>query len=288
MEAKIANIKTTKYLLDKYNLSAKKSLGQNFIVDSNIIDRLVAHAEIDETVAIIEIGPGLGALTQALLEKAPKVVSIEIDQNMVAILEQLFVDKENFRLINADILKFDLESLINELSQDYQKIMLVANLPYYITSDILLKLFQLENKVTSVMLMVQKEFAQRLTADKNNKDYRTLTVLSKTFYDSKIMMKISKHVFYPRPNVDSAIILMKSIPSGITDSEVWINFIEMCFTQKRKTIYNNLRNNLDAKLSNKILAASEVSPKLRPAELDVEEFKKMYEVYYEKQIICKD
>lgn len=287
MENRIANIRTTKYLLEKYKLTAKKSLGQNFIVDSNIIDRLIAHADIDDSVAVIEIGPGLGSLTQGLVEKAGHVVSIEIDQNMVEILNELFSDVENFELINADILNFDLESLIVRLNKDYKKVMLIANLPYYITSEILLKLFRLKSKVSSVMLMVQKEFAQRLMAEKNNKDYRTLTVLSQTFYDSKRIMKISKHVFYPRPNVDSAIILMKSKASDIKDVDEWIKFVDMCFVQKRKTIFNNLRTTIDENIVINILEECNISKKLRPAELDLDEFKKMYEVYYEKQIVCK-
>lgn len=287
MQNKIANIRTTKYLLEKYELLAKRSLGQNFIVDSNIIDRLVAHAKLDKDVAVIEIGPGLGALTQQLIESAGHVTSIEIDQNMIEILEQMFFDKENFTLIHSDILDYDLEALIKVLDQDYSRVMIVANLPYYITSEILLKLFKLENKVDSVMLMVQREFAQRLTADKNTKEYRTLTVLSKTFYDSKIVMKISKHVFYPRPNVDSAIILMKSKNVDVNDSDELMKFVEMCFIQKRKTIYNNLKISLNEDLVLKILKASDIEASRRASDLDVKDFLKMYEVYYEEKELCK-
>lgn len=284
---KIANINTTKFLLNKYELLAKKSLGQNFIVDSNIIDRLVSHAQLNKDIAVIEIGPGLGALTQQLIEHAAHVTSIEIDQNMVEILSELFGEEDNFNLIYSDILDFDLETLVNELKKDYKEVMIIANLPYYITSEILLKLFKLENKVDSIMLMVQREFAQRLTADKNTKDYRTLTVLSKTFYDSKIIMKISKHVFYPRPNVDSAIILMKNKAVDIEDIDEWMAFVEMCFVQKRKTIYNNLRIQLSKDEASKILEVSNVEESARPAELSLEEFKKMYEVYYEEKVLCK-
>ena len=164
MKDKIANIQTTKYLLNKYELLAKKSLGQNFIVDSNIIDRLIAHAKLSKDVAVIEVGPGLGSLTQELINHAGKVVSIEIDQNMVEILNDLFKEKENFKLIHSDILQFDLEGLVKELKSEYKEVIIVANLPYYITSEILIKLFKLQDKVDTVMLMVQREFAQRLTA----------------------------------------------------------------------------------------------------------------------------
>lgn len=287
MENKIANINITKFLLEQNGLLAKKSLGQNFIVDSNIIDRLVNHANLNKETAVIEIGPGLGALTQQLIEKAGKVVSIEIDQNMVRILNDLFVDKENFTLIHSDILDYDLEDLVVKLKEQYKHVMIVANLPYYITSEILTKLFLMEDKVESVMVMVQREFAQRLTASKNTKDYRTLTVLSRSFYDSKIVMKISKHVFYPRPNVDSAIILMKSRDFEVKDVSLWIDFVDKCFIQKRKTIFNNLRSSFDEEVVDKILSQSNVDKSKRPAELDLDEFKKMYEVYYEVQVLCK-
>lgn len=288
MKDKIANIQTTKYLLNKYELLAKKSLGQNFIVDSNIIDRLIAHAKLSKDVAVIEVGPGLGSLTQELINHAGKVVSIEIDQNMVEILSDLFKDKENFQLIYSDILQFDLESLVKQLKSEYKEVIIVANLPYYITSEILIKLFKLQDKVDTVMLMVQREFAQRLTAQKNSKDYRTLTVLAQTFYNSKIIMRISKHVFYPRPNVDSAIILMKAKnESEVLDLESYADFIEMCFTQKRKTIYNNLRSRLGEDLAKKILEKSGVKASERASDLDLSKFLEMYEVYYEEKILCE-
>lgn len=281
MNNKIANINTTKFLLDKYNLMAKRSLGQNFIVDANIIERLITHANIDDKTAVIEIGPGLGALTQGLLDKAKKVVSIEIDQNMVEILNDQFKEKDNFELIHADILQFDLFSLLKDLSKDCDKVMIIANLPYYITSEILLKIFRVRGMFDSVMLMVQREFAQRLTADKSTKDYRTLTVLAKSFYQSRIIMKISKHVFYPRPKVDSAIILMRSIDNDIADLDAFIEFVEMCFVQKRQTIFNNLRKQIDQDFVLKILEASSIDKEMRAADLDVVDFKNMFEVYYE-------
>ena len=287
MKDKIANIQTTKYLLNKYELLAKKSLGQNFIVDSNIIDRLIAHAKLSKDVAVIEVGPGLGSLTQELINHAGKVVSIEIDQNMVEILSDLFKDKEKFQLIYSDILQFDLESLVKQLKSEYKEVIIVANLPYYITSEILIKLFKLQDKVDTVMLMVQREFAQRLTAQKNSKDYRTLTVLAQTFYKSKIIMRISKHVFYPRPNVDSAIILMKAKDSEVVDLTAYVAFIEMCFTQKRKNIYNNLRSSLGEDLSKLILEKSGVEARERASDLDLSKFLEMYEVYYEEKILCE-
>lgn len=281
MDNKIANINTTKFLLDKYNLMAKRSLGQNFIVDANIIKRLISLSKIDDNTAVIEIGPGLGALTQELIEKSQKVVSIEIDQNMVGILTDLFGEKKNFKLIHADILTFDLDKLIKDLKQDYKKVMIIANLPYYITSEILFKIFRIRDNVDSVMLMVQREFAQRLMANKSTKDYRTLTVLSKTFYKSRIIMKISKHVFYPRPNVDSAIILMEPIENEISDLDSFIEFVEICFKQKRQTIFNNLRSQVNQEEVIELLNLSNIDKNARAADLNVKEFINMFEVYYE-------
>lgn len=281
MDNIIANINTTKYLLDKYNLKAKRSLGQNFIVDNNIIKRLIDHAKIQENTAIIEIGPGLGALTQALLKKAEKVISIDIDKNMVALLDDLFGQKANFQIIHADILEFDLIDLIIELKKDYKYVMIISNLPYYITSDILKKIFRIHKMVDLVLIMVQKEFAQRLIADKSTKDYRTLTVLAKSLYKSTILFNISKHVFYPRPNIDSAVVLMENLKDDFIDLEKYITFIEMCFTQKRQTIFNNLRKYLDKDLVTNILETSKIDKNARAADLEVIEFKKMFEVYYE-------
>lgn len=287
MENKIANINTTKGLLEEHNLLAKKSLGQNFIVDSNIINNIMKKAQLSKDSAVIEIGPGLGSLTEEMLERAKEVISIEIDQNMVEILNKVFKDKENFTLINEDILDFDLVTLVNKLKSKYSEVVIVANLPYYITSDILLRLFKLENKVNKIIVMVQKEYVERLSSSKNTKDYRSLTVIANTFYKTKKLLKISRHVFYPKPRVDSSVIMLSKKDREIKNINKYVDFIEKCFIQKRKTIYNNLKNNFKQEDIEVILNKSNIEKSMRPAQLDVEEFIRMYEVYYEEKIVCE-
>lgn len=283
----IANINTTKLLLDKYSLSAKISLGQNFLVDEKIVDKIVSSIDYNDDVAIIEIGPGLGAITEKLLDKTQKLVSIEIDQNMVKILNDIFPNRENFTLINEDILKFDLDSLITDLKKDYKKVYLIANLPYYISSDILLKLFALEQQLDSIMIMVQSEFKERLFSKHNTKDYRPVTVVAKSFYKQKLSFNISKNVFYPKPNITSSIVLMDKKENTLNKKDEYISFVQLCFRQKRKTLYNNLREELSEEFIKKIFSLAKINEKSRPAELDIADYIRLFEVYYEEKILCQ-
>ncbi len=280
----IGNINNTKYLLDKYKLTAKISLGQNFLVDEKVIDKIVANMDESDDLAIIEIGPGLGALTEKLLLKCKKLVCIEIDKNMVEILSDTIQD-EKFTLIHEDILKFDLEGLVTELKSQYRDIYLIANLPYYITSDILMSVFKLETMIDQIMVMVQTEFGERLVSKHNTKEYRPLTVVSKTLYKSKMSFNISKNVFYPKPKITSSIVKMNLKEHSITNKEKYIEFVELCFTQKRKTLYNNLKTSLDADLVLEILMEAKIEENMRPAQLDIADYIRLFEVYDEKEII---
>lgn len=280
----IGNINNTKYLLDKYKLTAKISLGQNFLVDEKVIDKIVANMDESDDLAIIEIGPGLGALTEKLLLKCKKLVSIEIDKNMVEILSDTIQD-EKFTLIHENILKFDLEELVSELKSQYRDVYLIANLPYYITSDILMSVFKLETMIDQIMVMVQTEFGERLVSKHNTKEYRPLTVVSKTLYKSKMNFNISKNVFYPKPKITSSIVKMNLKEHSITNKEKYIEFVELCFTQKRKTLYNNLKTSLDTDLVLEILKEAKIEENMRPAQLDIADYIRLFEVYDEKEII---
>lgn len=280
----IGNINNTKYLLDKYKLTAKISLGQNFLVDEKVIDKIVANMDESDDLAIIEIGPGLGALTEKLLLKCKKLVCIEIDKNMVEILSDTIQD-EKFTLIHEDILKFDLERLVTELKSQYRDVYLIANLPYYITSDILMSVFKLETMIDQIMVMVQTEFGERLVSKHNTKEYRPLTVISKTLYKSKMSFNISKNVFYPKPKITSSIVKMNLKEHSIINKEKYIDFVELCFTQKRKTLYNNLKTSLDADLVLEILREAKIEENMRPAQLDIADYIRLFEVYDEKEII---
>lgn len=278
----IGSLKNTKYLLDKYNLSAKISLGQNFLVDENVIEKIVNTMDESDDLAIIEIGPGLGSLTEHLLKKAKKVVSIEIDQNMVTILKDNFEDVEHFELIHEDILKYDLETLVKDLKKEYRDVYLVANLPYYITSDILLTVFKLEVPIDQLLVMVQTEFGERLVSKHNTKAYRPVTVVAKTFYRCKISFNISKNVFYPKPKITSSIVKMTLKDSNVINKEKYIDFVELCFTQKRKTLYNNLRLELSEDEAKQLLKDAKIAENMRPAELDIADYLRLYEVYDEE------
>lgn len=278
----IGSLKNTKYLLDKYNLSAKISLGQNFLVDENVIEKIVNTMDESDDLAIIEIGPGLGSLTEHLLKKAKKVVSIEIDQNMVTILKDNFEDVEHFELIHEDILKYDLETLVKDLKKEYRDVYLVANLPYYITSDILLTVFKLEVLIDQLLVMVQTEFGERLVSKHNTKAYRPVTVVAKTFYRCKMSFNISKNVFYPKPKITSSIVKMTLKDSNVINKEKYIDFVELCFTQKRKTLYNNLRLELSEDEAKQLLKDAKIAENMRPAELDIADYLRLYEVYDEE------
>lgn len=278
----IGSLKNTKYLLDKYNLSAKISLGQNFLVDENVIEKIVNTMDESDDLAIIEIGPGLGSLTEHLLKKAKKVVSIEIDQNMVTILNDNFEDVEHFELIHEDILKYDLETLVKDLKKEYRDVYLVANLPYYITSDILLTVFKLEVPIDQLLVMVQTEFGERLVSKHNTKAYRPVTVVAKTFYRCKMSFNISKNVFYPKPKITSSIVKMTLKDSNVINKEKYIDFVELCFTQKRKTLYNNLRLELSEDEAKQLLKDAKIAENMRPAELDIADYLRLFEVYDEE------
>lgn len=283
----IANLNNTKMLLDKYNLSAKISLGQNFLVDENVIDKIVNSVDKVDSLAIIEVGPGLGALTEKMLPICDKLLAIEIDQNMVKILNENFENEDKLEIINEDILKVNLDDLVSKLKEEFSHVYLVANLPYYITSEILFSIFELNSDIDEMLIMVQTEFGERLISKHNTKAYRPLTVTAKTFYKSKLIFNISKNVFYPKPNVTSSIVKMVRKNSDIEDRKAYLDFVELCFTQKRKTIYNNLRTEYSEDFVIEILELAKIQSNMRPAQLDIADYIRLFEVFYEKKSICQ-
>lgn len=283
----IANLNNTKMLLDKYNLSAKISLGQNFLVDENVIDKIVNSVDRVDSLVIIEVGPGLGALTEKMLPICDKLLAIEIDQNMVKVLNENFENEAKLEIINEDILKVNLDDLVSKLKEEFSHVYLVANLPYYITSEILFSIFELNSDIDEMLIMVQTEFGERLISKHNTKAYRPLTVTAKTFYKSKLIFNISKNVFYPKPNVTSSIVKMVRKNSDIQDRKAYLDFVELCFTQKRKTIYNNLRTEYSEEFVLEILELAKIQSNMRPAQLDIADYIRLFEVFYEKKSICQ-
>lgn len=235
--------KETMFILKKYNISANKSLGQNFLVDDNVIENIVESANITKEDLVIEIGPGLGTLTARLLEKAKKVIAIELDNRMINILNDRFSLYENFELINEDVLKVDLRKLISE--NRAQKVKVVANLPYYITTPIIMKLLEDKLEIESITIMVQKEVAKRLTAKPGDKLSGAITYSVNYYCEPEEVVTVPSSSFIPEPEVESEVIklkLRKEPPVQIKNEEIFFKLIKASFMQRRKTLINGITN----------------------------------------------
>lgn len=264
----IAKKANTMYLLEKYNMKATKKFGQNFLIDLNVIQKIVACTPIDKQTCVIEIGPGIGALTEQLSYQAGHVVSFEIDQRLKAVLEESLNECLNVDVVFQDFLTVDLKKIVDRYRQHYSKVCVVANLPYYITSDILEHIITSQADIDSIHVMVQKEVALKLT-DQNY--HSPLTFMIESVGKSSLDMTISKNVFSPAPRVDSAIL---SIVIEKAYNPLLTKILKYAFTQKRKTIYNNLKS-LFFDETEKILKACDIDVKKRPEELKIEDYQKL-------------
>ena len=228
----------TEFLLNKYKLKANKSLGQNFLINEQIIDDIVKVANVNEDDLIIEIGPGLGSLTSKLADNAKKVVAIELDQNMIEILKERFSIYKNVEIIHGDIMKVDLKEIIGE----EKKVKIVANLPYYITTPIVMKLLEENLKMESITVMVQKEVGERFCAIPGGKEYGAITVSINYYSDPKIVLDVPKDNFNPVPEVDSCVVQLKLKENHIElkDKKLFFRLIKIAFSQRRKNIGNSL------------------------------------------------
>lgn len=271
----------TREILNKYGLTAKKKFGQNFLIDDNILDEISTSACINYDELIIEIGPGLGNLTSYLLKKSRYVLLVEIDNNMIEILNDRFKENTNYSLINEDILKIDLDEKISKIEEDlnfsFKKVKVVANLPYYITTPILFKLLQDSKRVDEIVVMVQKEVADRMVASPKSKDYGILSVMIKYLADAKIIIKVPKEAFIPSPNVTSSVIkLVKNKKYECDDEEKLFELIHHAFAQRRKKMINSLESskflNLDKKRIKDAFNKVNLNENVRAEELSIEEF----------------
>ncbi len=271
-----ANIHTIK----ASNLELKKSLGQNFLTDENVVRKIVKTANVDNNTTVIEIGPGLGALTEILLEEAQNVLAVELDNRLIPILTDLFKDN-NFDIIHNDFLKITKEDLNPYLNGD--KIKVVANLPYYITTAIITKILLEFPFIDELYIMVQKEVAERIAASPKTKKYNSLSVFCQTISDVNYEFTVKKTVFDPVPKIDSAIISFKrkNIDVDIYNFE---KFVQNCFVQKRKTWVNNINAayKIDKETLGNYLIELGYKPTLRSEEVSVEEFKELYNSFKER------
>lgn len=269
LHPKIADISATRHILKTFDLRASKKLGQNFLIDSSVVQKIVDAAEISTGDEVLEIGPGIGTLTQGLLEAGAKVTAVEIDKKLPAVLEKTLAGYENFKLIQGDILKFDIEKIMPP------NFKVVANLPYYITTQILLTLLEKKLPVTKIVTMVQKEVAERMTAAPNSKIYGAMTVAVQFRADVKIAFEVPPSAFLPRPEVTSAVVVcdVRESPFKVADEEFFIKVVRAAFGQRRKTLVNSLLG--AGFLREKILAALEVAnilPERRAETLSIEDF----------------
>ena len=277
---RIADYSVTKAVLERHGFTFKKSFGQNFLTDTNILQKIVDTAEIDDQVNVIEIGPGIGALTEFLAERAAQVMAFEIDHRLVPILADTLRDFDNVTVVNEDILKVDLAQHIQNFKNPDLPIKVVANLPYYITTPILMHLIESGIPFSEFVVMMQKEVADRISAKPNTKAYGSLSIAVQYYMTAKVAFIVPRTVFVPAPNVDSAILKMVRRPEpavAVEDESFFFKVSKASFTHRRKTLWNNLTGffgkteEVKEKLTQALDQAG-LSPSVRGEALGLEEF----------------
>lgn len=280
----IATPSRTKALLNHYGFSFKKSLGQNFLIDVNIIHNIIDASHIDERTGVIEIGPGMGSLTEQLAKSAKKVIAFEIDQRLIPVLNETMAPYNNVTVINEDILKADIGHYVTHELADCDQILVVANLPYYITTPILLNLMQQKLPIDGYVVMMQKEVGERLNAEVGTKAYGSLSIVAQFYTETSKVLTVPKTVFLPPPNVDSIVVKLMKRDQPLVDVDDEDKFFKMskaAFGQRRKTINNNYQSLfVDGKANKEIivnwLEASGINPKRRGETLSIKEFAKLF------------
>ncbi|MBA3926990.1 16S rRNA (adenine(1518)-N(6)/adenine(1519)-N(6))-dimethyltransferase RsmA [Listeria rustica] len=281
MSKDIATPGRTKEILKKYDFLFKKSLGQNFLIDSNILRRITETAELDKETDVIEIGPGIGALTEHLARTSKRVLAFEIDQRLMSILPDTLAAYDNIEIVNEDILKVDVGAMITEKLPDRtEPVKVVANLPYYVTTPIILQLLHEDLPVSSMTFMLQKEVADRISAKPSTKAYGSLSIAIQYYMEAELSFIVPKTVFMPQPNVDSAIIHLKrrsEPPAQVNDETFFFDITRSAFAQRRKTLWNNLVNRFPELKPQKEeleaeLAALGIDVKRRGETLNIPEF----------------
>lgn len=288
MQKDIATPIRTQEILKKYGFSFKKSLGQNFLIDPNILRNIVGHADLTKDSAAIEIGPGIGALTEHLARAAGKVVAFEIDQRLLPVLEDTLSPYDNVEIIHSDILEANVKQMFQDKLTNYKDVMVVANLPYYVTTPILLKLLMDRLPIRGMVVMMQKEVADRITASPGTKAYGSLSIAIQYYMKAEVAMVVPKAVFMPQPNVDSAVIKLtrhEVPPVQVIDEDFLFKVSRGSFVQRRKTIINNLQSSLpNGKAKKEIILQSlekvGIEPTRRGETLSIEEFGRLADELY--------
>lgn len=284
MNFNLSSSKITGEIIKKYDFKMTKSLGQNFLINENILDNIIESANINNNDVVLEIGTGIGTLTQRLCEKAKKVIAVEIDKNLIPILNETLSDYDNISIINKDILKTDINEELKNLSI-HQKIKVVANLPYYITTPIIMKVLEDKVDVDCMVLMLQKEVADRMNAIPSTKDYGSLSIAVQYYCDTSIVCKVPKSSFIPEPNVDSLVLKLvvnEKRKVDIEDEDLFFKIVRGSFSKRRKTILNSLSNYEDLgdkEKMQKLLEISEIDSKRRGETLSIYEFANLAKNY---------
>ncbi|MGL4818842.1 MAG: 16S rRNA (adenine(1518)-N(6)/adenine(1519)-N(6))-dimethyltransferase RsmA [Bacilli bacterium] len=276
----IATPSRTKEILAAHGFRFKKSLGQNFLIEPNILSRIVTSASVTKRTGVIEVGPGIGALTEHLARAGKKVLAFEIDQRLLPILSETLSPYDNITVINEDVLEADVAEAIRTHLADCEEIAVVANLPYYVTTAILLKLLHANIGIDRFAVMMQKEVADRISAKPGTKDYGTLSIAIQYFAEASVAFTVPRTVFVPQPNVDSAILsitMKKEKDVYVADESLFFELTKASFAQRRKTILNNLSSNFHRFTGTKeellaILEEANIDPKRRGETLTIQEF----------------
>lgn len=279
----IADKTVTRAILERHGFTFKKSFGQNFLTDTNILQKIVDTAEIDKTVNVIEIGPGIGALTEFLAENAAEVMTFEIDDRLVPILADTLRDFDNIKVVNEDILKSDLQTCIKEFANPDLPIKVVANLPYYITTPILMHLIESKIPFAEFVVMMQKEVADRISAQPNTKAYGSLSIAVQYYMTAKVAFIVPRTVFVPAPNVDSAILKMTRREQPLVqvqDEDFFFRVGKAAFVHRRKTLWNNLTSHFGKSEEVKVkleqaLEAADIKPSIRGEALTITDFARL-------------
>lgn len=277
MNKRIANIATTKAVIDKYGFTFQKRFGQNFLIDTNIIEKIIDGSGITKEDTVLEIGPGLGSLTQLMAEAAGRVIAVEIDKKLIPVLEDTLSDYDNIRIINEDILKLDMHKLIKE--EGIKSLKVVANLPYYITTPIIMGLIERDLPIESITVMIQKEVAERMNARPSTKAYGSLTLAVNFYASTEIVTMVPPGCFIPKPKVGSAVIkLTKLVEPSVTtkDEKLMFQLIKGAFAQRRKTFINSLTNSQQLPFEKedvgKALESLNIDVRIRGEALSLEQF----------------
>lgn len=275
----IATPTRTREILEKYDLSAKKSLGQNFIIDTNILRNIVEAGKVDQHTSVIEIGPGIGALTEQIAKQAKEVFAFEIDERLLPVLADTLSPYDNITIFHEDILKVDFEAFQAEHLTDTERLVVIANLPYYITTPIVMHLIESSLPIEEMILMMQKEVGARLEAKPSTKDYGSLSIALQYSMDVEVVFTVPRTVFMPQPNIDSAIVRLTTRPEKpvqVKNEALFFKIVRESFGQRRKTIWNNLRRALDNKEQEPQLkeafAQANIDPSRRGESLSIAEF----------------